>query len=172
MTGFLETPSQNQGIRRFQSWKKHKFYVQSMIPHIETYENATGFPETTSNFQVKFSLQNVIDVRGQVFSADLLKLWRGFWKPHQTFRCPAKDIWQPIMFLGVWPKIFGNQSCFRMSSQRYLATNHVLGCLAKDIWRDMFWELYPWPLPIYWYSNQETPVQRACHAAQSRHQEM
>lgn len=45
-----------------------------MIPPSETHENATGFPETTSNFQVEIPLQNVIDLGSQGFSAALLKL--------------------------------------------------------------------------------------------------
>lgn len=45
-----------------------------MIPPSEVHENATGFPETTSNFQVEISLQNMIDLRSQGFLAALLKL--------------------------------------------------------------------------------------------------
>ena len=126
-----------------------------------------------------------------------MKMRRGFQKPHQTFKLKfpsriwlifvAKDSWLPywncdgvsgnhITFLDAQPRIFGDQSRFGGYSQRYLATNHVLGSIAKDICRPIMFCL-TWPPKknkknSYWHSNQEAPAQRACHAAQARYQEM
>ena len=94
-----------------------------------------------------------------------MKMRRGFQKPHQTFKLKfpsriwlifvAKDSWLPywncdgvsgnhITFLDAQPRIFGDQSRFGGYSQRYLATNHVLGSIAKDICRPIMFCL-TWP---------------------------